>query len=383
MKDFFIKIRNAKISFLYRKLLKPVLFKINPEFVHDLFTLFGQILGSNPITRKLCSLSFNYRNKMLEQKVAGIYFKNPIGLAAGFDKNAKFIKILPEIGFGYEEAGSITAEPCKGNPKPRLWRIPEKKALRVYYGLANQGAKRISKRLIENRAHAYLKSKRFPLGISIAKTNCKATADTKTAIADYAKGMRAFRDIANFFTINISCPNAYGGLPFTDHKKLDALLKEIKKIKTKKPIFLKMSPDLTDKEVDDIIALAKKHRLTGFVCTNLSKKDKPAHGQQGGISGLAVQKASDVMISKIYRKTKGRFVIIGVGGIFTAEDAYRKIRLGASLLQMITGMIYEGPQQIGSINRGLAALLKRDGCKSIQEAVGIDSQWTTAKPPSA
>lgn len=374
MKTFYIKTRNAIHRFLYTKFLRPILFKMDPEFVHDLFLLIGRILNFFTITRWATWLKYGYSNKMLEQKIAGIKFKNPVGLAAGFDKNARIINLMSSVGFGHTEVGSITAKPCSGNPKPRIWRHTDKKALRVYYGLVNDGVEKIAAHLTKQRNKRKFN---LPLGISIAKTNCRATADTKVAIADYVKSFKELHKLSDYMTINISCPNAYGGVPFTDHARLDKLLRALRKVKTSKPIFLKMSPDINDKALDEAIALAKKYKLAGFVCTNLSKKfikEGP-----GGMSGKAVEKASNEMIRKIYKKThdpttsKSPFTIIGVGGIFSAQDAYKKIRLGASLLQLITGMIYEGPQLIGEINRGLVVLLKRDGFKNISEAVGIDA----------
>jgi dihydroorotate dehydrogenase len=364
MKNALIKKRNQIIRFFYTKLLRPVFFLIDPELIHNIFIAVGKLLGSNLLTRFLTYLLFGYRNRHLNQKLAGITFKNPVGLAAGFDKDGKMTNIIPATGFGFEEIGSVTGKPCAGNPKPRLWRHTDKKALRVYYGLVNEGAEAIASRLRKGK-------KRIPLGVSIAKTNCESNAQTKVAIADYVKGFKAFTRLADYYAINISCPNAYGGQPFTSREKLDKLLTAIRKIKTRKPVFIKLSPDLTDKEISDIISLAKKHDLAGFICTNLSKKITK-HGP-GGMSGKAVEKSSNALIKKVYKKTRGQFIIMGVGGIFTPQDAYKKIRLGANLVQLITGMIYEGPQSISEINRGLAELLEKDGFKNIGEAVGLDA----------
>jgi dihydroorotate dehydrogenase len=200
--------------------------------------------------------------------------------------------------------------------------------------------------------------------------------ELNTAVGDYAKAFTSFTDIGHYFTINISCPNAEGGQPFVDADKLHILLDSLDKIYTSKPVFIKLSPDITLEKVDTILDVAKKHRVHGIIVTNLTKKrdnpaildlNIPAHG---GISGKPVQSMSDDLIAHIYKRESGRFVIIGCGGIFTAEDAYRKIRLGATLLQLITGMIYQGPQVIGEINRGIVRLLSRDGYANISEAIG-------------
>lgn len=373
----FISLKNIIIKFLYKYIVKQILFLFDPESVHDLFNLKGRFLGSNIVTRFFTRAIFYYKNPVLSQKILGINFENPVGLAAGFDKNIELYKILPEVGFGYEEGGSITGDKCEGNPKPRLWRLKKSQGLVVYYGLNNKGADEISDRLRKEKFS-------FPLGISVAKTNCERTAISEEGVKDYLKGFNLTKDIASYMTINISCPNAHGGQPFTDAESLDKLLKAITQNRNKKPIFLKMPPDLKRSEIDDIIEISTKYKIDGFICTNLTKdrtnKQMMAHVHEknivgyGGISGKPVEDLSNETIKYIYKKTQGKATIIGVGGIFSAEDAYKKIRLGASLLQMITGMIFEGPQVIGEINQGLAKLLKKDGFTNISQAVGIDNK---------
>lgn len=347
-------------------------FLFDAEKTHDTIIKFGSFLGSYNLTKKITSFLFYYSHPALEQEINGIHFPNPVGLAAGFDKNAQLLDIMPEVGFGFMEIGSVTGESCQGNPKPRLWRLKKSKSLVVYYGLKNDGAAVIAKRIAGKKL-------KIPLGVSIAKTNSPATVETNAGIQDYIKACRAFFDIGDYWTINISCPNSFGGEPFTDPEKLDRLLEEIDKLKASKPIFLKISPDLSLDKIDALIDLTRRHKVNGFVCTNLTKnrkvslKDKDIP-EEGGLSGKVVQELSDKMISYIYKKTGGKHTIIGVGGIFSAKDAYRKIRLGASLVQLITGMIFEGPQLISSINVGLVNLLKKDGFKSIREAIGVDNK---------
>ncbi|OGD85408.1 dihydroorotate dehydrogenase (quinone) [Candidatus Curtissbacteria bacterium RBG_13_35_7] len=373
MNNLGINIRNKILRFGYKYLLKPIFFLSDPEKVHDHMVLFGETLGKSVVTQRLTSLLFNYSNKKLEQKILGIKFINPIGLGAGFDKNAQLIDILPGVGFGFMEVGSITGEPCKGNPKPRLWRLKKSKSLVVNYGLKNDGCLEIAKRL---------KRKKFqiPVGTSIAKTNDRKTVTVEAGINDYVKACKQFTDIGTYFTINISCPNAYGGQPFTESKRLDKLLAKIDKIATKKPLFLKLSPDLSNNEIDDIIKVGQKHKVDGFICCNLSKMRKNEKIKEknipkdGGISGKAIEDLTNDLIAYVYKKTKGKFIIIGLGGVFSCEDAYKKIRLGASLVQLITGMIYEGPQVIGEINRGLVKLLEKDGYSNISEAIGVDNK---------
>ncbi|MFA6274431.1 MAG: quinone-dependent dihydroorotate dehydrogenase, partial [Candidatus Paceibacterota bacterium] len=320
-------------KYFYKYILKPIFFKFDPEMVHDHMTKIGKLLGKSSLTKKIVSIFWSYSHPSLEQNILGINFKNPIGLSAGFDKNAELIDILPSVGFGFAEVGSITGEPCLGNPRPRLWRLKKSKSLAVYYGLKNDGAETISKRL-QNKKF------KIPIGISIAKTNCKETCDTNVAILDYFKAYKAFTNIGDYYTINISCPNAYGGQPFTDSKKLEALFNKIFSIPKTKPIFLKVSPDLSKEEINEIIETANKFQIDGFICTNLTKnrenkniidKNVPT---LGGLSGKVVDNMSDDLIRYIYKKTNGRFVIIGSGGVFSAEDAYRKIKAGASLVQL-------------------------------------------------
>jgi len=355
----------------YKKIIRPILFTIDPERVHDWAILAGRILGYSETTKYITKLFLNYENKILRQKIHGIKFKNPVGLAAGFDKDVNLMPLMPCIGFGYEEIGSITAQPCKGNPKPRLWRLPKQKSIVVYYGLKNPGAQEVAKKL-------YGKKFKLPIGISIAKTNCKETADTKAGIDDYYQTFKLLESFASYFTINVSCPNAYGGLPFTDSKLLNKLLDRLDEIETDKPVFLKLTPDLEEKEIDQVIKVAKKHNIQGFVISNLTKqrnvipKEDLDKVGEGGLSGKPVKKKANDMISYVYKKTKGKYLIIGVGGIFSAEDAYEMIKNGASLVQLITGMIYEGPFLIKKINKGLVKLLEKDNFNNISEAVGVN-----------
>lgn len=372
------------IGFLYRNFFKKFIFLIDAEKIHDMIIVWGKFLAGHPITRKMTSAVFGYENKILEQEIMGIRFKNPVGLAAGFDKNAELTQLMGPVGFGFEEVGSITGESCAGNPKPRLWRLIKSKAIIVWYGLKNDGAEIISKRL------AGLKSD-IPVGISVAKTNSPVTVDPIAGAADYLKAFKIFAEagIGDYFTVNISCPNAFGGEPFTDPQELSMLLSELDEVETDKPVFVKLPPDLSDKQTDAILEICENHRVHGFVISNLTKKpelldiDKKEFAKinpgKGGISGKAIEELSNKLIEHVYRKTRGvrtsdgkDFIIIGVGGIFSAKDAYKKIRRGASLVQLITGMIFEGPQLIGQINYGLAELLKKDKFKNISEAIGAD-----------
>lgn len=365
--------KQAIIHFLYARLFKPVVFQIDPEKIHDSMIAFGELLGKYAVARWVTAVLFDYQHPMLAQRIRGIDFRNPVGLSGGFDKNGRLTEILPEVGFGFMEIGSITGEKCEGNPKPRMWRLKKSRSLLVHYGLNNMGARAIARRLKG-------KTFRIPVGINIAKTNNRETITKEAGAADYLRAYREMRHVGDYVTINISCPNAYGGCPFTDKDYLEYLLTRLATVPKTKPIFIKLSPDLTHREIDDIIVLARRFNLDGFVCSNLTKpRENPRildtdFPDYGGMSGKIVDDLSDRLIEYVFRQTGKEFVIIGVGGIFSAEDAYRKIRKGASLVQLITGMVFEGPQLIGAINQGLADSLERDGYRNIAEVVGVDTR---------
>ncbi len=359
-----MKLKQRLNNIAYQNLVRPICFTQDEEKVHNFFIKFGKILQQNKLNKKAVAFMFDYQNKMLEQEISGIKFRNPVGLSAGFDKNAELIDLMAYVGFGFEEAGSITCNPSPGNPGKRLWRVPESKSIVVNMGLNNYGSREISSRL---------NGKKFPIpfGVSIARTNCRETVKTEEGIKDYANSFRTLANVGDYFALNISCPNAYGGQPFSDPVKYEMLLKALSRLDIKKPVFVKMSPDLSDGNVDEIISLSKKYKfIRGFICSNLTKEQNEVG--KGGTSGKTVEFKADRLLSYIYRKTRGEFVLIGVGGIFSAEDAYKKIKLGANLVELITGMIYQGPSLISEINEGLVELLKKDGYTHVSQAVGKD-----------
>jgi dihydroorotate dehydrogenase len=357
----------------YRYAFKPIAFRFDPETVHDFVSASGKFLGKYSFGKRLVRGMFYYEHPQLRQTLAGVHFPNPIGLAAGFDKNAQLVDILPDVGFGFAEVGSITGQACAGNDRPRLWRMPKSKSLLVYYGLKNDGAEVVAQRLSG-------RTFRIPIGVSVAKTNNQACADTAVGAADYARAHRLLADIGAYTTVNISCPNTFGGQPFTDPGSLDMLLTEIDKIATQKPTFVKLSPDLSPEVVDALLEVMGRHRVQGIICSNLTKDHTRAQirdtevPEVGGFSGKVQEDLSNAQLAYVYRKTKGAYILVGCGGVFSAEDAYKKIRLGANLIQLITGMIFEGPGLIGDINRGLVELFRRDGFASVAEAVGADNK---------
>ena len=361
--------------------IRPLIFLMEPEQAHYSLKRVGVFLGKFWITRKLTSLLMNYKHESLNITVDGIDYKNPVGLSAGFDKDGELTKIYPHMGFGLAELGSFTGEICPGNPGKRLFRMIKSKAIVIWYGLNNMGAEKLSKNL-ENQNFGRLR-----VGINAALTNQTSNFDLEAAVKDYCKTMTLFKDIGDYYTINISCPNTQEGEPFVHRENLDVLLKMVnEKIRpiTKKPIYVKLAADMSIPEIDTIVDACTDHKMDGFVCTNLAKPEFNSEHRpeeypttkgllpkgKGAMSGLPLQRISTDVIRHVYRKTQGKMTIIGVGGIFSAKDAYEKITSGANLCHMITTMIFDGPQNISEINRGLVKLIKADGFKSVEEAVG-------------
>ena len=378
--NFIVGIRNFFLHLLYR-IMRPLIFLMEPENAHYSLKKIGVFLGSNPITRGLTSLFFNYGHASLNTQVDGISYRNPVGLSAGFDKDGELTKIYPSLGFGLAELGSFTGEVCPGNPGRRLFRMVKSKAIVVWYGLNNQGAETISSRLTNTNFG------KLRVGINAAKSNVTPEFELSESIRDYVKTLTLFKDIGDYFTINISCPNTQDGEPFVNKENLDALLIAVNEnIRTiaSKPIYVKLAADLSLEEINVIIDGCIKHKMDGVVLTNLAKpgcnqehiaSEYPSNlgilpEGKGAMSGLPLQRISTNVIRHVYRRTRGKITIIGVGGVFSAKDAYEKITSGASLLHMITTMIFDGPQNISEINRGLVKLLKQDGFTSIEQAVG-------------
>lgn len=380
MNNTIVGIRNKFLWAGYQA-VRPLIFLMEPEEAHYSLKRVGVFLGNNPITRGLTSALMDYNHKSLAIEVDGIKYRNPVGLSAGFDKDGELTKIYPSLGFGLAELGSFTGEICPGNPGKRLFRMIKSKAIVVWYGLNNEGAETISKRLANEDFG------RLRVGINAANSNLTPEFDLDVSINDYLKTMKLFKDVGDYYTVNISCPNTQEGEPFVDKDNLDVLLaaivKEIRPI-SDKPIYVKLAADMTLEEINTIVDACVEWGMDGVVCTNLAKPEYNSEHRpeeyptekgllpkgKGAMSGLPLQRISTNVIRHVYRRTRGKLTIIGVGGIFSAKDAYEKITSGASLLHMITTMIFDGPQNINEINRGLVKLLKKDGFKSLSEAVG-------------
>ena len=368
-----VSLRFKVESWGYKKAVKPLLFAQEPERVHERMLRTGRLLGRSGLTRSLVKGLFSYQRTMLEQEVFGLKFRNPVGLSGGFDKDADLVNILPSVGFGYFQVGSVTAKPYEGNRRPWLYRLPKSKSIIVNYGLKNIGAKRVIEKLKRSRLGE------VPVSISVAKTNCKETADDEAGIEDYCECLVLLSEsgVGDMYTLNISCPNAFGGEPFTDSGKLERLLIRVGELGLEKPVLVKMPVDLVWDDFKFLLDVILRHKCRGVIISNLTKDrsgvslhDDILDETKGGLSGKPTERKANGLISRTYKYCGDRLIIVGVGGIFSAEDAYEKIRRGATLVQLITGMIYEGPQLIGQINEGLVELLEKDGLKSISEAVG-------------
>lgn len=364
---------------VYRRAVKPLLFKSPPDNVHSRMMERGERVQKSAVSRRLLSAAWSYRNPpVLGQKLNGVTFSNPVGLSAGFDKNFRLPPLIKALGFGFMEGGSVTLQPCDGNPKPWFYRLPRTRSIVVHAGLANDGARAIIVRIKRYPKDTW---RGFPINVSVAKTNSPQACSEKDAIDDYIGSLRLIKTAAvgQMITLNISCPNTYGGEPFSEAGKLERLLTCVDELALAQTVFIKMPVDLPWPEFKRLLAVADKHRIAGVTIGNLAKdrtklqlKDSLPANVRGGLSGKPTWELSNDFIRRTRMAYGERFTIIGVGGIFSAEDAYTKIKLGANLVELITGMIYEGPQLIGQINRGLVRLLQRDGLANIAQAVGRD-----------
>ena len=345
--------------FVYTNLFKPVFFLIDPETIHNTMVSLGSILGRYAYTRLKTRTYFGFNHPALQTAINGIAFPNRLGLSAGFDYDGDLTQILPSVGFGWHTIGTVTLEPYVGNPKPRLGRLPNSKALIVNKGLKTIGATALIKKLTGVKFT-------IPIAISIASTN-KKFASEKAQILDILACFRLFEGSKlthQFYELNISCPNTFGGEPFTTPTKLEKLLTAVDSLKLKRPVYTKMPIDQTEAETLALLKVIDKHQIAGIIFGNLTKdKNNPSvaiadrviwQQRKGNLSGKPTWERSNTLIALTKKHYKNRFTIVGTGGIFTPEDALEKLALGADLLQLITGMIYEGPQTIGAINLRLA-----------------------------
>lgn len=354
---------------LYERFLRPLLFRLDAERAHEAMSALLGLAGKVPLGPSLLSLSLGRPAASLETEVLGLRLSNPIGLAAGFDKDARLCAVLPALGFGFLEVGSVTLRPQPGNPKPRLFRLPEQEALVNRLGFNNAGAEAVAARLRRLR-------RAVPLGVNLGLN--KETPKEK-APQEYAQAFAILKDCADYFVVNVSSPNTPGLRDLQERLFLEKILSAIaQRNEDKTPVLVKISPDLSPEQLPDLLDLVEKS-ASGLIVSNttLSRPGLPADLPQiqGGLSGAPLRSLSTDIIRRAYRHTQGRLPIIGVGGVFSGGDAFEKIRAGASLVQLYTGLVYGGPGTVYRIQRELAALLKQAGFASVRQAVG-----TGAKP---
>ncbi len=344
----------------YQRFLKPLFFQFDPEVVHETIVGIGEAVGGNAVAKIFLEKSLSFKDARLERKLAGLNFPNPIGLAAGFDYDGRCAAVLKSVGFGFNTVGTVTAKPYGGNPKPRLGRLPKSKSLFVNKGFKNEGVKAINQRLSQKDLDG------VTLGISVGATNIPEVNTVSKAIDDYLFTFDYLKNkkYVKYFELNISCPNTAMPESFTTPKNFEKL---VKSIRVNKPIFVKMPNEITPQNIDPLIKLALKHKMAGFILSNLVKDRtnkylrpeelKKFANFKGNFSGKPCFPGSNKLISYVSKKYGCDCVVIGCGGVFTAQDALVKFAAGADLVQMVTGLIFEGPQVVGKINQELASKL--------------------------
>ncbi len=380
---------------IYQFGLRPLLFsvlKADAEWVHNRSLQILELADrtqSSPATSRVLEQfqqSFGLQDSRLEQSLWGLNFKNPVGLAAGFDKNGVAASIWTKFGFGFAELGTVTSQPQPGNPQPRLFRLTDDSAALNRMGFNNQGAQAMAARFqaAHNRGkldNSYPTSDSpFPLGINLGKSKVTPLEQAST---DYLESFQLLQDWGDYFVVNVSSPNTPGLRSLQDAAQLSTILDIMQqKNQAIKPILVKIAPDLEWEAIASILDLAKTYQLAGIIATNttirrdglktqtLRETGKPISEEAGGISGLPVRQRSTEVIRFIWQQTEGKLPIIGVGGIFTADDAWEKITAGATLIQVYTGWVYEGPWMVRRILQGLLNKLAENGFNSIAEAVG-------------
>lgn len=361
---------------LYRSLLRPILFRLPPETAHELALHALDFLKPKSVNR-LVGRRFS-SNSFGQLMRFGLEFSNPVGLAAGFDKDGLALEPLCALGFGFIEAGTVTYHAQPGNPRPRLFRLTKDRALINRAGFNNAGAAAFAERVAKTNLDCVL-------GVSIGKSKITPMAE---ATADYLSSFELVYRVADYVAINVSSPNTPQLRELQQASQLSLLLDALqtKNLELQQkhsrpsgmPLLVKLSPDIEVSELESIVDAIRRHRIAGIIATNTTiKRDNlltdaknVAEIGDGGLSGAPLRRTATQMIARLYRLTEGKIPLIGVGGIFTAEDAWEKIAAGASLVQLYTGFIYQGPRIAKEINEGLVRLLSANGFRTLDEAVG-------------
>jgi dihydroorotate dehydrogenase len=363
-------------SMIYRS-LRRLLFQMDPERAHEWTIRSLKWMQANALIKNSFQRQMTVNDPRLRTTYWGLSFPNPVGLAAGFDKHANVYPGLSALGFGYVEVGTLTPRPQSGNPKPRLFRLLSDQAVINRMGFNNHG--------VEAAKASFTRLPRPPIPIGINLGKNKDTPNEQAA-EDYRKGLNELYPYGDYFVINISSPNTKGLRDLQHAESLSCLLSGILEKREelaqacgkKRPILLKIAPDLSDAALEEIMTVALEKGIDGIVATNTTTSrdglTSPLQKETGGLSGRPLVHRSTAMIRRIYGITRGRVPIIGVGGIFTGQDAYNKIRAGANLVQVYTGMIYRGPSIAKWINQELLELIDRDQLSSVNDLVGLDHQ---------
>ncbi|MFA9288718.1 MAG: quinone-dependent dihydroorotate dehydrogenase [Weeksellaceae bacterium] len=365
-----------KLKNQYKYFFKPLLFALPPEFVHENALFMGNLSSKLPFVKSYLSFFFRHDVPSVKQTVSKMQFRHPVGLSAGYDYHADLPDVLPSIGFGFASLGTFSRYASEGNPSPRLGRLPKSQSLMVNKGFRNPGIEKLVKKLAG-------KEFEIPIGISIGVTNNPEIKTIEQAQEDLISAFKIAQTgnlKHSYYELNISCPNLRTKVSLYDPAPLKQILTAVTKLKLTKPLFIKMPIDRSDAEFKAMLKVIVSFPVTGVIIGNLQKNRKDpaldqtevAQWKKGNFSGKPTFKRSNELIALTYKTYGKKLVIIGCGGVFSAEDAYIKIKNGASLVQLITGMIFQGPQLMAEISLGLAALLKKDGYKNIAAAVGTD-----------
>ncbi len=347
----FIKLLYFRLMY---QLIKPVLFQFSPEEIHHFVTSVLKTVNRIPGVAALQKKAFHVDDPRLEREVFGLKFKNPVGLGAGFDKNAAFVNEIANFGFGFIEIGTVTPLPQPGNEQPRTFRLPKDEGLINRMGFNNQGAEVAAGHL------KHLKRNGLIIGGNIGKNK---NTPNEEAVSDYIKCFDTLFDVVDYFAINVSSPNTPGLRALQEKEPLKVILNTLQQRNLKngisRPVLLKIAPDLTDQQLDDIIEIVKETGIAGIIATNTTIAREglvsPVRltSETGGLSGKPLTKRSTEVIKYLVEKSGKAFPVIGVGGIHSAEDAIEKLNAGADLIQIYTGFIYQGPGLIKKINKAL------------------------------
>lgn len=367
------------------KLLRPLLWTMDAERAHDFAMAALQRVGRRPTALSSLRRRYAVATPELAVNVFDIAFPSCIGLAAGLDKNGQAVPALAALGFGFIEVGTVTPRPQPGNPRPRLWRLPRHRGLVNQMGFNNAGATALANNLA---ASAPLTA--VPVGVNIGKNR---DTPMDSALDDYVQCLQSLYPLASYVVVNVSSPNTPGLRDLQQAQVLDELLTAVTAERDRlaaihggpsRPLLVKVAPDMTEADLDAIVDVCLHRGVAGIVATNTTVTRPGLTGAEaalpGGLSGAPLLEPSNRIIAAIYRRVQGRLPIIGVGGVMSAADAYAKIKAGASLVQVLTGFVYEGPRFVRDLKIGLLELLARDGLSRIDDAVGLDARDVETRP---